>query len=224
MLTQGSSSWFLFHDRCKWSVPKLFPRCIDCVSKVFPRCFQRHFFQELFFQNIFVVSSSSIVSDCLFLVKSFFLIYFSNFSNKKAQLGEFYTISSTLTSAMSVLYDIFFFSPTRLSIYQHLNWFLAKNTTSIFVSHWFHFRQSTTFISEKSVHWPTWPIICTILYELDYLQHNKIPPTPPPNLGQRFLDWLTSLLPSLWIHFSPLPPAIHFYLLPQRVFSLPRPI
>jgi hypothetical protein len=116
----------------------------------FRRYFQRHFFQELFFQNISVVSSSSIVSDCLFLVKSLFLIYFSNFSNKKARLGESYTISSVLTSATSVLYDIFF-SPTRLSIYQHLNWFLAKNTTSIFVSHWFHFRQSTTFISEKSV-------------------------------------------------------------------------
>ncbi|KAG1128454.1 hypothetical protein G6F42_005961 [Rhizopus arrhizus] len=37
-----------------------------------------------------------------------------------------------------------------------------------------------------------WPIICRILYELDYLYHAKIPPTPPTHLGQRLLEWLPS--------------------------------
>ncbi|KAG1361628.1 hypothetical protein G6F61_014250 [Rhizopus arrhizus] len=33
-----------------------------------------------------------------------------------------------------------------------------------------------------------WPTICRILYELDYLYHVKIPPTPPTHLGQRLLE------------------------------------
>ncbi|KAG1003992.1 hypothetical protein G6F27_010549 [Rhizopus arrhizus] len=33
-----------------------------------------------------------------------------------------------------------------------------------------------------------WPTICRILYELDYLYHAKIPPTPPTHLGQRLLE------------------------------------
>ncbi|KAG1300341.1 hypothetical protein G6F66_000019 [Rhizopus arrhizus] len=37
-----------------------------------------------------------------------------------------------------------------------------------------------------------WPTICRILYELDYLHHAKIPPTPPTHLGQRLLEWLPS--------------------------------
>ncbi|KAG1476063.1 hypothetical protein G6F45_014077 [Rhizopus arrhizus] len=37
-----------------------------------------------------------------------------------------------------------------------------------------------------------WPIICTILYELDYLHHTKHLPTPPTHLGQRLLEWLPS--------------------------------
>ncbi|KAG1285509.1 hypothetical protein G6F66_010395 [Rhizopus arrhizus] len=37
-----------------------------------------------------------------------------------------------------------------------------------------------------------WPTICRILYELDYLYHAKIPPTPPTHLGQRLLEWLPS--------------------------------
>ncbi|KAG1032652.1 hypothetical protein G6F43_013729 [Rhizopus delemar] len=38
-----------------------------------------------------------------------------------------------------------------------------------------------------------WPTICTILHELDYLCHDKIPPSPPPNIGQRFLEWLPNV-------------------------------
>ncbi|KAG1511296.1 hypothetical protein G6F46_007124 [Rhizopus delemar] len=38
-----------------------------------------------------------------------------------------------------------------------------------------------------------WPTICTILYELDYLCHDKIPPSPPPYVGQRFLEWLPNV-------------------------------
>ncbi|KAI9472487.1 MAG: hypothetical protein EXX96DRAFT_458706, partial [Benjaminiella poitrasii] len=35
------------------------------------------------------------------------------------------------------------------------------------------------------------PSICLILHELDQLQHNKpILSIPPPNSGQRLLDWL----------------------------------
>ena len=37
-----------------------------------------------------------------------------------------------------------------------------------------------------------WPTICRILYELDYLFHAKLPPTPPIHLGQRLLEWLPS--------------------------------
>jgi hypothetical protein len=37
-----------------------------------------------------------------------------------------------------------------------------------------------------------WPVICTILYELDYLFHDKDQPSPPFQPGQRFLDWLPS--------------------------------
>ena len=36
------------------------------------------------------------------------------------------------------------------------------------------------------------PTICRILYELDYLYHAKLPPTPPTQLGQRLLEWLLS--------------------------------
>jgi hypothetical protein len=39
-----------------------------------------------------------------------------------------------------------------------------------------------------------WPVICTILYELDYLFHHKDQPPPPFQPGQRFLDWLPSSL------------------------------
>ncbi|KAI8351184.1 hypothetical protein BD560DRAFT_456281 [Blakeslea trispora] len=37
-----------------------------------------------------------------------------------------------------------------------------------------------------------WPAICTILYELDYLQHSKIPPPLPSHLEQRLLAWFPS--------------------------------
>ncbi|KAI8984580.1 hypothetical protein BDF20DRAFT_397456 [Mycotypha africana] len=29
-----------------------------------------------------------------------------------------------------------------------------------------------------------------LLYEIDYLQHEKMPPTPSETLGQPLLDWL----------------------------------
>ncbi|KAG1048806.1 hypothetical protein G6F43_008829 [Rhizopus delemar] len=35
-----------------------------------------------------------------------------------------------------------------------------------------------------------WPTICTILHELDYLCHDKVPPSLSPYIGQRFLEWL----------------------------------
>ncbi|KAI8984774.1 hypothetical protein BDF20DRAFT_408413 [Mycotypha africana] len=35
-----------------------------------------------------------------------------------------------------------------------------------------------------------WPTLQLILFEVDYLQHNKEPPTPPENLGQLLLDWM----------------------------------
>ncbi|EPB88091.1 hypothetical protein HMPREF1544_05153 [Mucor circinelloides 1006PhL] len=45
----------------------------------------------------------------------------------------------------------------------------------------------------KAIPWNIrWPAICTILFELDYLQHSKIPPSPPINLGQRLLNWFPS--------------------------------
>ncbi|KAG1140993.1 hypothetical protein G6F37_006131 [Rhizopus arrhizus] len=34
-----------------------------------------------------------------------------------------------------------------------------------------------------------WPTICTILHELDYLCHDKVPPSLPPYIGQRFHKW-----------------------------------
>ncbi|PHZ17309.1 uncharacterized protein RHIMIDRAFT_5867 [Rhizopus microsporus ATCC 52813] len=37
-----------------------------------------------------------------------------------------------------------------------------------------------------------WSAICRILYELDYLYHAKLPPSPPTHLGQRLLEWLLS--------------------------------
>ncbi|ORE23500.1 hypothetical protein BCV71DRAFT_269671 [Rhizopus microsporus] len=37
-----------------------------------------------------------------------------------------------------------------------------------------------------------WPTICRVLYELDYLYHAKLPPTPPIHLGQRLLEWFSS--------------------------------
>ncbi|KAG1195055.1 hypothetical protein G6F70_008529 [Rhizopus microsporus] len=37
-----------------------------------------------------------------------------------------------------------------------------------------------------------WPTICRILYELDYLFHAKLPPTPPTHLRQKLLEWLPS--------------------------------
>ncbi|KAI8359162.1 hypothetical protein BD560DRAFT_374484 [Blakeslea trispora] len=46
---------------------------------------------------------------------------------------------------------------------------------------------------EAAIAWSLrWPAICQILYELDYLQHSKIPPPPPSYLGQRLLAWFPS--------------------------------
>ncbi|EIE77435.1 hypothetical protein RO3G_02139 [Rhizopus delemar RA 99-880] len=36
------------------------------------------------------------------------------------------------------------------------------------------------------------PVICTILYELDYLLHDKDQLSPPFQPGPRLLDWLPS--------------------------------
>ncbi|KAI9309753.1 hypothetical protein BX666DRAFT_1873119 [Dichotomocladium elegans] len=42
-----------------------------------------------------------------------------------------------------------------------------------------------------SVNWSiVWPIVQLLLFEVDYLQHEKMPPTPSETLGQLFLDWL----------------------------------
>ena len=49
-------------------------------------------------------------------------------------------------------------------------------------------RSSKTTLS-WSIRWST---ICRILYELDYLFHAKLPPTPPTHLGQKLLEWLPS--------------------------------
>ncbi|KAI8967869.1 hypothetical protein BDF20DRAFT_828855 [Mycotypha africana] len=41
------------------------------------------------------------------------------------------------------------------------------------------------------VNWSiVWPIVQLLLFEVDYLQHEKMPPTPSETLGQLFLDWL----------------------------------
>ena len=49
--------------------------------------------------------------------------------------------------------------------------------------------RSPNTVSSWTIRWPT---ICRILYELDYLFHAKLPPTPPTHIGQRLLEWLPS--------------------------------
>ncbi|ORE23442.1 hypothetical protein BCV71DRAFT_1032 [Rhizopus microsporus] len=37
-----------------------------------------------------------------------------------------------------------------------------------------------------------WSTICRILYEIDYLYHAKLRPTPLTHVGQRLLEWFPS--------------------------------
>lgn len=49
-----------------------------------------------------------------------------------------------------------------------------------------------------------WTVICIILYELDYLLHNKDQPSPPFQPRQRFLDWISSsphFFPSFFLSY-----------------------
>ncbi|KAI8991768.1 hypothetical protein BDF20DRAFT_812267, partial [Mycotypha africana] len=42
----------------------------------------------------------------------------------------------------------------------------------------------------------SWPFICDILYELDYLFHGAEPPCIEPFLGSNLIQWLTPHFPS----------------------------
>ncbi|KAG1146677.1 hypothetical protein G6F37_004548 [Rhizopus arrhizus] len=58
-----------------------------------------------------------------------------------------------------------------------------------------------------------WPTICTILHDLDYLCHDKVPSSPPPYLGQCLLDWLPNVSRWCLLHLSP-------FLSPPNIFTL----
>ncbi|KAG0781289.1 hypothetical protein G6F22_009648 [Rhizopus arrhizus] len=86
--------------------------------------------------------------------------------------------------------SILFLSPSRYldevkplpeTVQDPLSFLLNKAPTRIPC---FYYSASPWFIR--------WPVICTMLYELDYLFHDKDRPSPPFQLGQRFLDWLLS--------------------------------
>jgi hypothetical protein len=47
-----------------------------------------------------------------------------------------------------------------------------------------------------------WPTICTTLHDLDYLCHDRVPPSPPPYLGQCLLDWLPNVSRWCLLHLS----------------------
>ncbi|KAI7898615.1 uncharacterized protein BX663DRAFT_442743, partial [Cokeromyces recurvatus] len=35
-----------------------------------------------------------------------------------------------------------------------------------------------------------WPTICTILHEMDYIFHGKLPPDPSTDTGASLMNWL----------------------------------